>query len=59
MYEGRDMTELETLGKDHWSDDELQFFYFALQQVTPFLNEEGKSLQVESIEELKSRGGLS
>lgn len=55
MYEGRDMTELSMMPKSDWTDDELQFFYFSLQQMTPYLNEEGKSIQMEIMKEIQVR----
>lgn len=58
MYEGRDMTELTMMSKKDWTDDELHFFYFSLQQMTPYLNEEGKSIQKDIILELQNRGGV-
>lgn len=58
MYEGRDMTELSMQSKADWTDDELHFFYFSLQQMTPYLNVEGKSIQKGIMKELEGRGGL-
>lgn len=58
MYNGRDMTELSMISKTDWKDDELAFFHHSLQQITPYLNSEGKMIQKEIIEEIESRGGL-
>jgi hypothetical protein len=59
MYVGRDMTELSMLSKSKWDKQELSFFHHSLQQMVPYLNQEGQSIHREIIEEIEKRGGLS
>ncbi|MFE8698712.1 hypothetical protein ACFYKT_20680 [Cytobacillus sp. FJAT-53684] len=58
MYNGRDMTELSMMAKADWSNDELAFFHHSFQQIVPYLNTEGQTIQREIVEEIQSRGGL-
>ena len=58
MYVGRDMTELTMISKTDWKDEELAFFHHSLQQIAPYLNEEGTTIHREIIKEIESRGGL-
>ncbi|MFC7373630.1 hypothetical protein ACFQPF_18455 [Fictibacillus iocasae] len=58
MYVGRDMTELSMTSKKEWKDSELAYFHHSLQQMTPYLNEEGASIHREIIKEIEARGGL-
>lgn len=58
MYIGRDMTELTLLDKRMWKDSELQHFHKSLQQMVPYLNEEGQSIHQQIIKEIENRGGL-
>jgi hypothetical protein len=58
MYVGRDMTELSTIAKSKWEDTELAFFHHSLQQMVPYLNQEGQTIHREIIEEIENRGGL-
>jgi hypothetical protein len=58
MYVGRDMTELSMMKKSEWKDEELAFFHHSLQQMTPYLNEEGATIHREIIKEIEERGGL-
>jgi len=58
MYAGRDMTELSMMPKSEWTESELAFFHHAFQQITPYLNSEGQSIQRNIIEEIENRGGL-
>jgi hypothetical protein len=58
MYVGRDMTELSMTKKTDWKDEELGFFHHSLQQMTPYLNEEGTTIHREIIKEIEARGGL-
>ncbi|MCM3762259.1 cytosolic protein [Alkalihalobacillus oceani] len=58
MYDGRDMTELSTIKKQSWTDDELAFFHHSFQQIAPYVNAEGLTMYREIIEEIESRGGL-
>lgn len=57
MYNGRDMTELSMIPKTDWNKDELEYFHHSLQQITPYLNSEGHTIQVEIIKEIERRGG--
>ncbi|WP_409273914.1 hypothetical protein V1499_03710 [Neobacillus sp. SCS-31] len=59
MYVGRDMTELTMKPKSEWEDSELAFFHHSLQQVVPYLNEEGVTIHREIVEEIERRGGLN
>ena len=59
MYVGRDMTELSMLPKSKWDKTELSFFHHSLQQMVPYLNQEGQSIHREIIEEIQKRGGLN
>ena len=59
MYVGRDMTELTMISKNDWKDEELAFFHHSLQQIAPYLNEEGTVIHREIIKEIESRGGLT
>jgi len=59
LYRGRDMTKLSMISKKEWKDDELTYFHHSLQQITPYLNEEGRKIHRQIIEEIESRGGLS
>lgn len=59
MYEGRDMTNLSMMSKTEWEDHELSYFHHSLQQIVPYLNAEGQTIQREIIEEIQRRGGLS
>ncbi|WNB91600.1 hypothetical protein [Bacillus sp. NEB1478] len=58
MYVGRDMTELSMISKNDWKDEELAFFHHSLQQIAPYLNEEGTTIHREIIKEIEARGGL-
>jgi hypothetical protein len=58
MYVGRDMTGLSMMKKSEWKDEELAFFHHSLQQMTPYLNEEGATIHREIIKEIEERGGL-
>jgi hypothetical protein len=58
MYVGRDMTELSMTSKNDWKDEELAYFHHSLQQMAPYLNEEGTSIHREIIKEIEARGGL-
>jgi hypothetical protein len=58
MYVGRDMTELSMTSKNEWKDEELAYFHHSLQQMTPYLNEEGTTIHREIIKEIEARGGL-
>lgn len=58
MYSGRDMTELSMIPKTKWDNHELSFFHHSLQQMVPYLNQEGQSIHHEIIEEIERRGGL-
>ncbi|MEH6949226.1 MULTISPECIES: hypothetical protein [Peribacillus] len=58
MYVGRDMTELSMLPKSKWNQDELAYFHHSLQQMVPYLNQEGQTIHREIIEEIENRGGL-
>jgi hypothetical protein len=58
MYVGRDMTELSMLPKSEWKGSELAFFHHSLQQMVPYLNQEGQVIHREIIEEIEDRGGL-
>ncbi|MBU8880599.1 hypothetical protein BGM26_16715 [Bacillus sp. FJAT-29790] len=58
MYDGRDMTELSMMSKTDWNDNELSYFHHSFQQIVPYLNAEGQSIQREIIEEIQNRGGL-
>lgn len=57
MYVGRDMTELSMISKTDWNDSELAYFHHSLQQITPYLNAEGHTIQTEIIKEIERRGG--
>lgn len=59
MYIGRDMTELSMLPKSKWNKNELFFFHYSLQQMVPYLNQEGQSIHQEIIEEIQRRGGIN
>ena len=59
MMNNRDMTELSMMSKKEWVDDELSFFHYSLQQVTPYLNSEGVAIHREIMKEIEQRGGLS
>jgi len=37
------MTKLSMISKKEWKDDELTYFHHSLQQITPYLNEEGQN----------------
>ncbi|MBS4192493.1 hypothetical protein KHA94_20260 [Bacillus sp. FJAT-49705] len=58
MYNGRDMTELSMISKKDWNDHELAYFHHSFQQIVPYLNAEGQSIQREIVEEIQNRGGL-
>ncbi|SFC85053.1 hypothetical protein ACN6MY_06170 [Peribacillus sp. B-H-3] len=58
MYVGRDMTELSLLPKSDWEKSELAYFHHSLQQMVPYLNQEGQSIHKEIVEEIEKRGGL-
>jgi len=34
---------LSMISKKEWKDDELTYFHHSLQQITPYLNEEGQN----------------
>lgn len=59
MYVGRDMTELTMMSKQDWTSKELEFFHQNLQQVVPYLNSEGVTIQREIIKEIIARGGMN
>ena len=58
MYVGRDLSELTMTSLDKWKKDELAYFHHSLQQVVPYMNAEGKSLNTKIIREIENRGGL-
>lgn len=58
MYVGRDMTELSMLPRSEWKDSELAFFHHSLQQMVPYLNQEGQTIHREIVQEIENRGGL-
>ncbi|PLT33012.1 hypothetical protein [Bacillus sp. V5-8f] len=58
MYVGRDMTELSMLPMSEWKESELAFFHHSLQQMVPYLNQEGQTKHREIIQEIEKRGGL-
>lgn len=58
MYVGRDMTELSMLPRSEWKDSELAFFHHSLQQMVPYLNQEGQTIHREIVKEIENRGGL-
>lgn len=58
MYVGRDMTELSMLSLKEWKEEELAYFHHSLQQIMPYLNQEGHTIQKEITEEIMDRGGL-
>jgi hypothetical protein len=58
MYVGRDMTELSMLPKKEWENSELSYFHHSLQQMVPYLNQEGQAIHREIVEEIENRGGL-
>ncbi|QFT88045.1 hypothetical protein FIU87_05185 [Bacillus sp. THAF10] len=58
MYVGRDMTELSMTSKKEWRDEELAYFHHSLQQMVPYLNEEGQSIHREIVKEIEARGGF-
>lgn len=58
MYVGRDMTELSMMPKSEWDKSELAYFHHSLQQMVPYLNQEGQSIHKEIIKEIENRGGL-
>ena len=41
-----------------WKDNELTYFHHSFQQITPYLNEEGREIHFQIIKEIESRGGL-
>ncbi|MED4533130.1 hypothetical protein ABET51_00660 [Metabacillus fastidiosus] len=55
MYNGRDMTELSMMSKRDWTDDELAHFQHSFQQILPYLNSEGQTIQREIMEEMAAR----
>ncbi|RFU62996.1 hypothetical protein [Peribacillus glennii] len=59
MYVGRDMTELSMLSRTDWKDSELAFFHHSLQQMVPYLNQEGQAIHREIVQEIENRGGLA
>ncbi|MBU9711727.1 cytosolic protein [Evansella tamaricis] len=59
MYVGRDMTELEMVPKNKWTEKELAYFHRNLQQVVPYLNAEGVTIHNEIVKEIMNRGGLT
>ncbi|MGN1400056.1 MAG: hypothetical protein ACI4XL_00980 [Bacillus sp. (in: firmicutes)] len=59
MYVGRDMTELSMISKKEWKDSELLYFHHSLQQMVPYLNQEGNSIHTQIVEEIENRGGLN
>ena len=58
MYVGRDMTELSMMKKSDWENSELAYFHHSLQQMVPYLNQEGQTIHREIIKEIEKRGGL-
>ncbi len=58
MYVGRDMTELSMISKTDWRDSELVHFHRNLQQIVPYLNQEGASIHREIVREIERRGGF-
>lgn len=58
MYNGRDMTELSMMSKRDWTDSELAHFHHSFQQILPYLNSEGQTIQLEIVKEITERGGL-
>ena len=59
MYVGRDMTELSMMKKSDWENSELAYFHHSLQQMVPYLNQEGQTIHREIVEEIVNRGGLN
>lgn len=52
------MTELSMIPKNEWGNQELRFFHYSFQQIVPYLNAEGQTIQREIMEEIQNRGGL-
>ncbi|RFU69401.1 hypothetical protein [Bacillus sp. V59.32b] len=59
MYVGRDMTELSMVAKSEWEESELAYFHHSLQQMVPYLNQEGQTIHREIVKEIENRGGLN
>lgn len=59
MYVGRDMTELSMMKKSDWENSELAYFHYSLQQMVPYLNQEGQSIHSEIVKEIENRGGIN
>ncbi|MDQ0256896.1 hypothetical protein J2S74_004318 [Evansella vedderi] len=59
MYVGRDFTELSMISKKEWTDKELAYFHYNLQQMVPYLNSEGVTIHREIVNEMIDRGGLN
>ncbi|WP_455920293.1 hypothetical protein [Priestia megaterium] len=38
------MTKLAMISKKAWKDNELTYFHHSFQQITPYLNEEGREI---------------
>ncbi|CAH0347631.1 hypothetical protein [Bacillus sp. CECT 9360] len=59
MYVGRDMTELSMVARSEWEESELAYFHHSLQQMVPYLNQEGQTIHREIVKEIENRGGLN
>ncbi|MBB5175060.1 hypothetical protein [Texcoconibacillus texcoconensis] len=55
MYVGRDMTELSMTKKTDWTEKELANAQHMLQQMLPYLNAEGVTMQKEIMQEMMNR----
>ncbi|MBO8178626.1 MAG: hypothetical protein H0Z31_14435 [Bacillus sp. (in: Bacteria)] len=58
MYVGRDMAELSMTPYSEWKESELVFFHHSLQQMVPYLNQEGQQIHKNIVKEIERRGGL-
>ncbi|WP_100330437.1 hypothetical protein [Bacillus xiapuensis] len=59
MYVGRDLTELQMMSVNDWTDQELAFFHHSFQQIVPYLNAEGQTIHRDIAVEIMRRGGLN
>lgn len=57
MYDGRDLTELEGISPQMWTDEELAFFHHGMQQLSAYLNIQGNSRHKQILKEIERRGG--
>lgn len=58
MFDGRDFTELSMYPKTDWTDEELAYYHRSFQQILPYLNAEGVTIQREIITEMMERENL-